>query len=53
MTQIGTGTDIPVLHTVELVDWATGGPMPEAVKRVAGLESIAPARRERQAEPMH
>lgn len=28
MTQIGGGTSIPVLHTVELLDWATGGPRP-------------------------
>ncbi len=26
--QIGARTKIPVLHTVELLDWATGGPMP-------------------------
>ena len=30
MTQIATGTAIPVVHTVELIDWATGGPAPEA-----------------------
>ena len=29
MTQIASGTAIPVVHTVELIDWATGGPMPE------------------------
>ncbi len=28
MMQIGAGTDIPVIHTVELLDWATGGPKP-------------------------
>ncbi|WP_368185177.1 glycolate oxidase subunit GlcF [Aestuariibius sp. HNIBRBA575] len=28
MMQIGSGTDTPILHTVELLDWATGGPMP-------------------------
>lgn len=28
MTQIGTGTDVPVVHTVELLDWACGGPSP-------------------------
>lgn len=28
MTQIGAGTSIPVVHTVELLDWATGGPKP-------------------------
>jgi len=28
MVQIGGGTDVPVVHTVELLDWATGGPKP-------------------------
>ncbi len=28
LTQIGSGTGIPVCHTVELLDWATGGPKP-------------------------
>ncbi len=32
MTQIGKGTGIPIVHTVELLDWATGGPVPEGVK---------------------
>ena len=32
MTQIGKGTAIPIVHTVELLDWATGGPMPEALE---------------------
>ncbi len=32
ITQIGTGTDLPIVHTVELLDWATGGPMPDALK---------------------
>ncbi len=31
MVQIGQGTQIPVVHTVELLDWASGGPMPEAL----------------------
>ena len=31
MTQIGSGTGIPVVHTVHLLDWATGGPRPDAV----------------------
>ena len=31
MMQIGSGIDIPVVHTVELLDWATGGPKPEAL----------------------
>jgi glycolate oxidase iron-sulfur subunit len=28
MVQIAGGTSIPVVHTVELLDWATGGPQP-------------------------
>jgi glycolate oxidase iron-sulfur subunit len=31
MMQIGAATGIPVVHTVELLDWATGGPKPEAL----------------------
>ena len=32
MMQIGSGTDVPIVHTVELLDWATGGPSPKALK---------------------
>ncbi|MFC4352094.1 glycolate oxidase subunit GlcF [Fodinicurvata halophila] len=28
ITQIAGGADMPVVHTVELLDWATGGPRP-------------------------
>ncbi len=31
MMQIGGGTGVPVVHTVELLDWATGGPKPPAL----------------------
>ena len=31
MIQIGSGTGLPVVHTVELLDWATGGPRPRAL----------------------
>ncbi|MDD9924163.1 MAG: glycolate oxidase subunit GlcF [Boseongicola sp.] len=31
MMQIGSGTDLPIVHTVELVDWATGGPVPPSL----------------------
>ena len=40
VTQIGKGTEIPILHTVELLDWATGGPKPEAL---SGLKPRATA----------
>jgi glycolate oxidase iron-sulfur subunit len=32
ITQIASGTGIPVVHTVELLDWATGGPVPGALR---------------------
>jgi glycolate oxidase iron-sulfur subunit len=31
MMQIGSGTQVPIVHTVELLDWATGGPKPKAM----------------------
>jgi glycolate oxidase iron-sulfur subunit len=31
MVQIGSATPVPVVHTVELLDWATGGPKPPAL----------------------
>ena len=31
MMQIGSGTGVPVVHTVELLDWATGGLRPPAL----------------------
>jgi glycolate oxidase iron-sulfur subunit len=41
ITQLAAGSAIPVVHTVELLDWATGGPMPEALAAMAS--STAPA----------
>ena len=32
MMQIGSGTAVPVVHSVELLDWATGGPQPAALQ---------------------
>ena len=29
--QLGLGSPAPVVHTVELLDWATGGPVPKAL----------------------
>ena len=31
MTQIAAATGVPVVHTVELLDWASGGPRPAAL----------------------
>ncbi len=34
MMQIGSATKIPILHTVELLDWAYGGPRPEKLSQI-------------------
>jgi glycolate oxidase iron-sulfur subunit len=31
ITQIAQATGIPIVHTVELLDWATGGPRPQRI----------------------
>jgi glycolate oxidase iron-sulfur subunit len=36
ITQIASGTGVPVVHTVELLDWAYGGPVPERLSAIAG-----------------
>ncbi|GAA5073369.1 glycolate oxidase subunit GlcF [Roseibacterium beibuensis] len=38
MIQIGSGTEVPIVHTVELLDWATGGPKPPALQRDGAAE---------------
>ncbi len=40
MTQIGTGSTLPVLHTVELLDWAYGGPRPAALAAIPAETTI-------------
>ena len=32
ITQIAAGTSIPVVHPIELIDWATGGKVPPALQ---------------------
>ena len=34
ITQISHGTDIPILHTIELLDWYTGGPKPKILNKL-------------------
>jgi len=34
ITQIANGTNIPILHTVELLDWYTGGPKPKILQKI-------------------
>lgn len=33
IVQIASGTEIAVVHPIELIDWATGGPLPPAMAR--------------------
>ena len=35
ITQIGMGTAIPIVHTIELLDWAYGGPKPPKLDGIA------------------
>lgn len=37
LVQIAGGTSVPVVHTIELLDWATGGPRPLSSSQVTGL----------------
>ena len=31
ITQISNGTNIPIVHTIELIDWFTGGKRPTSL----------------------
>ncbi len=41
MMQISSGTATPVVHTSELLDWATGGPLPPALASLTGKSVTA------------
>jgi glycolate oxidase iron-sulfur subunit len=45
IAQLTGGDNVPVVHTVELLDWATGGPKPPALTRIdrSGAQSLEPA----------
>ena len=51
ITQLAPGCDAPVVHTVELLDWATGGPQPPALRAGyparrrarTGISSVSPS----------
>ncbi|MDX2157193.1 MAG: glycolate oxidase subunit GlcF [Hyphomicrobiaceae bacterium] len=42
ITQIQLGTPIPVVHTIELVDWACGGPIPKGLEKFEGAVTDVP-----------
>lgn len=41
MTQIASGTELPVVHTVELLDWAYGGPKPAGLPQARASAAVA------------
>jgi len=41
-TQIARFSGLPVVHTIELLDWATGGPVPVALARFQGSQDAVP-----------
>ena len=41
ITQIATGTKIPIMHTIELFDWAYGGPKPDAIQHIQAPKLMA------------
>jgi len=41
--QIAAGTELPAVHTVELIDWATGGPCPPALRERRSEAATKPA----------
>jgi len=43
ITQIAAGTKLPVVHTVELIDWATGGPCPPALREHRPRRAMHPS----------
>ena len=42
ITQLEAGMDIPVVHTVELLDWAYGGPVPRGLEHLDQFVSDVP-----------
>jgi glycolate oxidase iron-sulfur subunit len=42
ITQIGIGTRLPIVHTVELLDWAYGGPVPTGLENLRGFMTDVP-----------
>jgi len=45
ITQLAPAIDQPIVHTIELLDWAYGGPAPRGLERFAGRMSDVPLKR--------
>ncbi len=42
ISQLAPGLDIPIVHTVELLDWAYGGPVPKGLEALEAFVSDVP-----------
>ena len=42
ITQLQSGMDIPIVHTIELLDWAYGGPVPRGLEELDQFVSDVP-----------
>jgi glycolate oxidase iron-sulfur subunit len=53
ITQLGGAVDVPVVHTIELLDWAYGGPVPPGLEQLARFVSNVPEPRRRSEDFIH
>jgi glycolate oxidase iron-sulfur subunit len=42
ITQLGTALEVPVVHTIELLDWAHGGPVPPGLEALEKYSTDVP-----------
>ncbi len=42
ITQIASGMETPVVHTIELLDWAYGGPVPRGIEHLGRFSTDVP-----------
>ena len=42
ITQLALGTELPIVHTIELLDWAYGGPIPRGLEKLKHRVSDVP-----------
>lgn len=42
ISQLAAGLDVPIVHTVELLDWAHGGPVPSGLEQLAAYATDVP-----------
>ena len=53
ITQLGGGMDIPIAHTVELLDWAYGGPVPVGLSSQAKFVTDVPEPKKKLEDFLH